>query len=162
MSTVTAFNEMMTQFIDELVSTFPEERDLKKGKATFDIMKTANPRAVVDFFMSATQPHQSKIMAKDESLFTEKVDFLGGIDIQKLWTDDLSAGTKGAIWQYLQTLNILGTTVNAIPKETLTAIEGIAEQMTKGGADPSAALGGIDMSALQSIMGGMFGGGAGK
>ena len=161
MSTITAFNEMMTQFIDELVSTFPEEKDLKKGKATFDIMKTANPRAVVDFFMNAVGPHSAKLMAKDDSLFTEKVDFLGGIDIHKLWTDDLSANTKGAIWQYLQTLNILGTTMTAIPKETLSAIEGIAEQMSKSGVDPSSALGGLDMSALQSIMGGMFGG-AGK
>ena len=157
MSTVTAFNEMMGRFLDELVSTFPEEKDLKKGKATFDITKSANPRAVVDFYMNAIGPHQSKIMAKDESLFTEKVDFLGGVNMQRLWADDLSANTKNAIWQYLQTLNVLGTTLNAIPKETLTAIEGIAEQMTKGGADPSAALGGIDMGAIQNLMG-MFGG----
>ena len=160
MSTVTAFTEMMTQFIDELVPTFPEEQALKKGKATLDIMKSANPRAVVDYFMKATAPYQARIMSKDETLFTEDVDFLGGIKMNGLWTPDLSDGTKGAIWQYLQTLHILGTTVNAIPKETLTAIEGIADQMTKGGAggDAAAALGGLDMGALQSVLGGMFGG----
>ena len=43
MSTITAFNEMMTQFMDELVDTFPEETELKKGRATIDIMKIANP-----------------------------------------------------------------------------------------------------------------------
>ena len=160
MSTVTAFTEMMTQFVDELVHTFPDEKRLKKGKATLDIMKTANPRAVVDYFMKSTGPYQARIMAKDESLFTEDVDFLSGIKMSALWTPDLSDGTKAAIWQYLQTLHILGTTVNAIPKETLAAIEGIAEQMTKGGqgGDAAAALGGLDMGVLQNVLGGMFGG----
>ena len=86
MSTVTAFTEMMAQFIDELVHTFPEEKALKKGKATLDIMKSANPRAVVDYFMKATAPYQARIMSKDESLFTEDVDFMGGVKMNGLWT----------------------------------------------------------------------------
>lgn len=157
MSTVTAFTEMLTQFIDELVDTFPEEVSLKKGKATIDIMKIANPRAVVDTFMGSISPHQAKIMAKDDSLFSDDLELPGGIDIKKLWTPDLSTNTKNAIWQYIQTLNILGTTVNAIPKETLAAIEGIADQMAKSGTDPSQVLGGMDMSAIQNVLGGMFG-----
>jgi hypothetical protein len=157
MSTVTAFNEMMTQFMDELVDTFPEESELKKGRATMNIMKVANPRTVVDMFMAATAPYQAKIMAKDESLFSDDIEFPGGIDLKKLWTPDVSDNTKGAIWQYLQTLNILGTTVNAIPQETLTAIEGIADQMAKSGTDPSQVMGGMDMAAIQNVLGGMFG-----
>ena len=46
MTSVTAFNEMMGQFIDELQQTFPEEKGLKKCRSAFDLMKDTNPRSV--------------------------------------------------------------------------------------------------------------------
>ena len=89
------------------------------------------------------------------SLLLVKSDFLNSINIDKLWTDELSPATKGAIWQYIQTLVILGTTINSIPQETLTAIEGIADSMVKngqGGTDGKP----VDMNALSGLMS-MFG-----
>ena len=52
MTSVTAFNEMMGQFIDELQQTFTEEKGLKKCRSAIDLMKDTNPRLVVDGFMS--------------------------------------------------------------------------------------------------------------
>lgn len=152
MASVGAFTEMMDQFLDELVETFPEETGLKKYQSTFDLMKKANPRKCVEVFMNSARQFQNQIMTKNETFFLENsVEFLDALNIKKWWSDELSDGTKGAIWQYLQTLMILGTTITSIDADTLGAIEGIAEKMAKGsGSDGGGA---PDLSALQGLMG---------
>lgn len=104
MTSVGTFNDMLQQFLTELEDTFPEEKTFKKYHASFDIMRAANPRKCVDVFMNAISKHANLIMQKDDTLF----DHFDELDIKKYWTPDLSQGTKDAIWQYLQTLNILG------------------------------------------------------
>jgi len=152
MASVGAFTDMMENFLDELVKTFPEESGLKKYQSTFDLMKKANPRKCVEVFMNSARKFQAQIMAKDEKFFLEgSVEFLDALNIKKWWNDSLSDGTKGAIWQYLQTLMILGTTITSIDSETLGAIEGIAEKMARGSAGDSG--GAPDLSALQGLMG---------
>ena len=152
MASISAFTDMMAQFMDELVKTFPEESKLKKYKNTFDLMKKANPRKCVEVFMTSARQYQSQIMAKDESFFMNGgVEFLDALNIKRWWTADLSDATKGAIWQYLQTLVILGTTITSIDADTLSAIEGIAEKMAQGaGGDGSGA---PDLGALSGLMG---------
>ena len=67
----------------------------------------------------------------------------------------MSEGTKSATWQYLQTLYMLGTTINSIPADTLSQIESIA----KGVADKMQTDGGeLDQDALMQMMGSMLGG----
>ena len=151
MASVGAFTDMMGQFLDELVKTFPEESGLKKYQSTFDLMKKANPRKCVNIFMDSARQFQNQIMTKDEKFFLEgNVEFLDALNIKKWWDDSLSENTKGAIWQYLQTLMILGTTITSIDADTLGAIEGIAEKMAKGsGGDGGAP----DLGALQGLMG---------
>lgn len=145
---------MMAQFLDELVKTFPEETGLKKYQSTFDLMKKANPRKCVEVFMGSARQFQSQIMAKDEKFFLEgSVDFLDALNIKKWWNDELSDSTKGAIWQYLQTLVILGTTITSIDADTLGAIEGIAEKMASGAGAGGDSGGVPDLGALQGLMG---------
>jgi hypothetical protein len=151
MASVGAFTEMTDQFLDELLKTFPEESGLKKYQSTFDLMKKANPRKCVEVFMNSARQFQNQIMAKNEKFFLENsVEFLDALNIKKWWNDELSDGTKGAIWQYLQTLMILGTTITSIDADTLGAIEGIAEKMAKGSGGEGGA---PDLSALQGLMG---------
>src|SRR5210317_1662849 len=129
MASVTAFNDMLTQFLVELHKTFPEEKGIKKMTASFEMIKEANPRLVVDGFMKGVTPYADKISAKDESFLLEEIeniDFLKELNIKSYW-DKMSANTKSATWQYLQTLYMLGTTITAIPADTLNLIEGIAK-----------------------------------
>ena len=44
MTSVTAFNDMMGQFLVELHKTFPEEKGLKKCVTAFELMKETNPQ----------------------------------------------------------------------------------------------------------------------
>lgn len=156
MASVTAFNDMMAQFLVELHKTFPDEKGIKKMMTSFDLLKSTNPRLVVDGFMKGVSPHAAKISAKDESFLLEDmntIEFLKDLDVAKNWAK-MSEGTKGAIWQYLQTLYMLGTTITSIPSETLSMIEGIAkdcaDKMQNGDGQ-------LDQDALMKMMGSMLG-----
>jgi hypothetical protein len=157
MASVTAFNDMLSQFLVELHKTFPDEKGIKKMTASFEVIKQSNPRLVVDAFMKGVTPYADKISAKDESFLLEeieKIDFLKDLNIKSYWTR-MSANTQAATWQYLQTLYMLGTTINAIPADTLAQIENIA----KGVADKMQTDGGeLDQDALMQMMGSMLGG----
>ena len=157
MASVTAFNDMLSQFLVELHKTFPDEKGIKKMTASFEVIKQANPRLIVDSFMNGVSPYADKISAKDESFLLEEIetiDFLKDLNIKSYWSR-MSDGTKGATWQYLQTLYMLGTTINSIPADTLAQIESIA----KGVADKMQADGGeLDQDALMKMMGSMLGG----
>ena len=157
MTSVTAFNEMMGQFIDELQQTFPEEKGLKKCRSAFDLMKDTNPRLVVDGFMSNVMPYADKISSKDETFFineSKNLDFMKGVNLKQHW-GGCSENTKDAIWQYVQTLYMLGTTISSIPEDTLSMIETVAKQCAdKMGEDGSE----LDEAALMKTMQGMLGG----
>jgi hypothetical protein len=106
-------------------------------------------------------PYADRISAKDEKFILEeieKIELLKDLNIKSYW-DRMSANTKAATWQYLQTLYMLGTTITAIPAETLNLIEGIAKDC----ADKMQTEGGeIDQDALMKMMGSMLGGMAKK
>jgi hypothetical protein len=154
MASVGAFNDMLSQFLSELTQTFPEEKGIKKYESAFDLLRKSNPRKVIENFMMVTSPLQEKIMAKDETVLTDgDLKSLGELNIGKNWAG-CSQNTRDCIWQYLQTLMMLGTTITALPADTLRAIEGVAEQtagqMTAGGGD-------IDQAGLMKMLGGLLG-----
>ena len=155
MASVSAFNDMMSQFLVELHKTFPEEKGIKKMLTSFDLLKSTNPRLVVDGYMNGVSPYADKISAKDETFLLEEIeniDFLKELDIKRYWSK-MSEGTKGATWQYLQTLYMLGTTITALPADTLSQIEniakGVANNMQSGNGE-------LDQDALMQMMGSML------
>ena len=157
MASVSAFNDMMSQFLVELHKTFPDEKGIKKMLTSFDMLKSTNPRLVVNGFMEGVTPYAGKISAKDETFLLEEVEnieFLRELDIKKYW-GNMSTNTKAATWQYLQTLYMLGTTITSLPDDTLSQIEkiakGVASQMQDGDGE-------IDQDALMKMMGSMLGG----
>ena len=159
MSSVTAFNDMMGQFLMELHKTFPEEKGLKKYITAFELLRDTNPKKIVNKFMTNVSPHVDKISARDESLFLDdsaELEFMKAINIKECWPK-ASDGTKAAIWQYIQTLYMLGTTITSIPAETLSMIENVAKQCAEKMQNDGE---GIDesqlMKSMQSMLGGMM------
>lgn len=131
MSTISAFNDMMEQFVTELVSTFPNETSFKKYQLTLQVARKANPRSILTTFMESVSPYSQKLMEKDETFMTEdakNIELINDLKITNIWTPDLSENTKNAIWQYLQTLYLLGTTISFLPQDTLSMIEAVAKQ----------------------------------
>src|SRR6056300_1887302 len=157
MASVTAFNDMMGQFLVELHKTFPDEKSIKKMLTSFDLLKSTNPRLLVDGFMKSVSPHAESISAKDELFIlvhSNDIEFLSELDIVRLWKR-MNDGTKDAVWQYLQTLYILGTTIQSVPEDTLASIEAMAKEcadkMQNGDGE-------INQDALMKMMGGLMGG----
>jgi hypothetical protein len=130
MTTVGAFNEMMDQFLTELNLTFPENKGVIKFQSSFEVVKRTNPSHVLENFMACVKPYGKKIMAKDDTFIThdsKDIEFLNDIDLNSMW-DTASDSTKSAIWQYLHTLLILGTTIQSLPKDALNMIEDMAKK----------------------------------
>jgi hypothetical protein len=157
MTTIQAFNEMMGQFLDELVATFPEEEAFKAAQAT------PRTRQTFDSFMKQIGPFSTQLMAKSPDFFSDQNEFVKGLGLHTVWaTDAPSAATRDAIWQYIQTMYILGNTINMFPPETLSMIEAAAENCAKnmkttGGAMDEKAL----MAGMNNMLSQMMGGGGG-
>lgn len=146
-STVNAFNDMMDQFLTELNLTFPENKGVIKFQAAFELLRQTAPSQILDNFMGSVKPYGAKIMAKDDSFITEDskdIDGLGGIDLVSMW-DESGDKTRSAIWQYVQTMFVLGTTIKSFPKDTLSMIEQMAEKCAGQMKD-------VDSSGAFSIM----------
>ena len=161
MASVTAFNDMMSQFLVELHKTFPEEKGIKKMLTSFDVLKSTNPRMVVDGFMSGVSPYASQISAKDDKFLLEecgKIDFLKDLDLATYWMK-MSANTRDVTWQYLQTLYMLGTTITSLPPDQMAQIEALAQGVASKLQDEG---GELNEDALMKMMGSMLGGLGGK
>ena len=155
MASVTAFNDMLSQFLVELHKTFPDEKGIKKMLTSFDVLKSTNPRLVVDTFMNGVTPYADKISAKDETFLLseiETIDFLKDLNIKSYW-ERMTVNTKSATWQYLQTLYMLGTTITSIPDDTLKMIENIAKDCADKLQDGD---GELNQDALMKMMGNML------
>ena len=160
MTSVTAWCEMMDNFLNELSKTFPNEPGVKKYKTSYELVRKANPRKCIESYMAACSSYSAEIMQKDEKFFLEhgeSIGFLKDLNIKKHWEDpNISQGTRDAIWQYIQTLYILGTTITSFPPEALGMIENVAEKCAEGmqGGDPNAMM--SNMSGLFSSLGNML------
>jgi hypothetical protein len=149
----------MDRFILELRESFPEETCIKKWYNAIDLMKGANSKGMMEVFMANISPFSQQLMAKDDSFFVgedNNIKFVNDLNLKNLWKkDDLSENTKNAIWQYLQTLFMMGTTIQAVPPEMMKSIESMAEQCAGQleGQDPGE-LG----ASLMGMIGNMFGG----
>ena len=128
MSTLEAFNTLMRNFLNELNETFPEFEELKVFAAGYDALVILSPHKPLETFMETMSPHANQIMGRDPALFEHDDLSLGGaVNLKAMWhSTDLSEGTRDAIWQYLTTMYVLGSTIQSMPPEILGTIETVA------------------------------------
>jgi hypothetical protein len=120
---LTAFNNLLNKFNEELISTFPEENDFKVYSRGIQMINSANAKKICSLFKNYMILYRNNIEEKDESFFltnnyTEivnntKSEGVEGI-IQKLknYWKTLSDENKETIWQYLNSLIKLSDMVN--------------------------------------------------
>jgi len=113
---LTAFNNLIFKFTDDLIETFPEENDFKVYKRALSILKSANAKKMCAIFKSYSYIYREKILNKDESFFLEndysEIKEANGDEntveqvinkLKKYW-HELSQENKDKIWKYLETL----------------------------------------------------------
>ena len=113
---LTAFNNLVIKFNDELIETFPEENEFKISKNGILLLKKANPRKIVNIFKIYTKLYREKIINQDDNFFlqndyndvlyndSQKEDVFFLIDKLKNYWQILSDSNKKNIWKYLNTL----------------------------------------------------------
>jgi hypothetical protein len=159
MTTLQAFNTLLRNFLHELTQTFPEDSTLAVSLDGLDTLAKMNARKPLEIFMEAIGAHAQLLLTKDPALFATPLELPGNLDLKTYWdSPGLSQASRDAIWQYLQQLYLLGSTVSALPPDMLTAIEGMAQEcagkIERGEAD----LGSITNMLLSGGLGNLMGG----
>ncbi|KAF6252695.1 hypothetical protein COO60DRAFT_1643819 [Scenedesmus sp. NREL 46B-D3] len=126
MTSTKAFNGMLFQFVEELAHAFPHEPKLQACVTKLPLLTDANPKKAMGMFLEAFTPFAHKISAQDDTLFDDVPSLCGFLDVRGLWVQ-ADAPTRAVIWQYLQTLLFMASTVSALPPELLSSIESVAE-----------------------------------
>ena len=124
-SYVKIFNQVMDEFFNELMETFPEETKIKVNYNLFQTLASTNIKKPCNEFMIGSIPFLEKIAMRDEEFFTgkEKPPLLRSMNIEKVWTSELSENIKNAIWKYIKTLFTIGIKVIKMPDETIPLID---------------------------------------
>lgn len=153
MTTTQAFSEMQMQFATDLTQTFP------------DVVKP--PVIDCPTFLKQLGPWTTQLNSKDPSFFCAENEFAKSWALDKIWArSDCSETTRQAIWQYMQSLYMIGTTMSMFPPETLRMIESVAENCAKnmktnqnGQLDEASLMSGMNsmLSQLMSGNGGLAG-----
>lgn len=128
MSYLTAFNNQITNLVNNLSDMFPEDYDLEFTKNSVSFLKKNNPRKLQTVFSSYIAVYTNEINNENENFFLKK-DFIKDDlkydrnddsgdysyeimkNLKKYWTiiDDES---KKNIWKYLKVLIILNEKCN--------------------------------------------------
>jgi hypothetical protein len=114
---VSAFCNQLVRFFEELVETFPDERDIKSGLEVIQGARKINPRMVLDMFYEHVAKDLTTAVMNDDvdsvitygrakihGTFNEMMPALAIFD--KHWAT-LSEANRAAIWKYLKVLMVL-------------------------------------------------------
>jgi hypothetical protein len=107
------FNNHYRSFIKDIVSTFPEFKTVvQEYYNEFLESGDSNDDKHVKRFMRKIKDFKSQFGKKDESMFSESVFLIKNVDFKVIWeSEELSESNKETIWDYLQTLFVLGETI---------------------------------------------------
>ena len=121
---LTAFNNLVIKFNEDLISTFPDDNDFKVYKRGIEMLNSANAKKMCQLFKNYTHFYKTNILSKDENFFLTNdyntvlntIDKKEGIEniINKLkvcW-NELSFNNKEKIWEYLISLIKLSDMIN--------------------------------------------------
>jgi hypothetical protein len=117
MSALNAFCTQLIRFFEDLIETFPEERDIKLALDTIQGARKINPRLILDMFnQHVTADLREAIVAENQDQFislarvkivTQFNEILTALAIfDKHWTT-LSEQNQQSIWKYLKVLLVL-------------------------------------------------------
>ena len=115
-SEVTKFNVLFEEFLEKIITAFPNNK-LKTYRRGFLLLKTTSVSVPVNLFMAGCVNYKKEIIARNETFFlkdktiSEKAGMFGNFTedcgLDSYW-NELSASTKKAVWDYVQSLFVLG------------------------------------------------------
>lgn len=107
------FNYNLKLFVNDIIKVFPDLKDdLVEYYDQILTNEDSNEDKFIKRFMRKMSDKKTLISQKDDSLFSESIHILKGVDFKELWQNEkLKDSTKATIWDYLQTLYVIGETI---------------------------------------------------
>jgi len=128
MTTLGAFNNQLIRFFEELVESYPEEKEIKYGLEALQGAKKINPKLILDlFYEHVFVPAHEAIESEDDAAvvsyakakiqnqFNEMSSAL--VIFDRHW-DTMTEANKAAIWKYLKVLCVLCARAKGIHVKT--------------------------------------------
>ena len=107
------FNSTLKLFINDITKIYPEYNDLVK-EYYVELLESdsCNDDKYVKRFMRKFVSNKELISSKNSELFNETICFLKNIDFKDIWVNETTTDSiKKTIWDYLQTLFVIGDTI---------------------------------------------------
>tara|TARA_B110001469_G_C9647553_1_gene328198 strand:+ start:371 stop:748 length:378 start_codon:yes stop_codon:yes gene_type:complete len=112
---LTAFNNLVIKFNEDLIDVFPEENDFKVYKRGIMMLNSANAKKICKLYKEYMILYRTKIIDKDETFFvnnnyTEIVSNSNSEGVESIilklkhYWGNLSTGNKEKVWEYLNSL----------------------------------------------------------
>ena len=111
------FNKTLEEFINKMILQFPEETKLKTYYSAFKVTKMYDKSMPIKIYMGGCLSFTEQIKNRDSDFFAKRKQFVEKVKQCSSFTDDtglvnywekLSDISKKAIWDYIQTLYIMG------------------------------------------------------
>ena len=110
---INKFNTLFNEFIDKIINKY-NDPSLVEYKKAFVLLKITSPSTPASLFMAGCVDYKNEIKNRDEAFFINNQtiknrinNFSIDIGIYKYW-NELSDNTKTAIWDYIQSLFLIG------------------------------------------------------
>lgn len=111
------FNKTLDEFINKMIVQFPEETKLKTYYSAFKVTKMYDKTMPIKIYMGGCLNFSEQIKTRDSDFFAKRKQFVEKVKQCSSFTDDtglvnyweqLSDASKTAIWDYIQTLYVMG------------------------------------------------------
>jgi len=110
---IQTFNKLFEEFLEKIITQFDYPK-LKTYRRAFLLLKETSPQTPVNIFMSGCVNYKNEIKERDETFFLKDEtitknlqNFFKDCGLDVYWKE-LSTATKKAIWDYIQSLFVLG------------------------------------------------------
>jgi hypothetical protein len=113
----TEFNRILDEFMSKMVTSFPEQPKLAGYYRAFKVAKLYNAELPLQIFMGGCMSFKEEISTRNEYFFKTRKTFVTGCSKCSSFGEDtglveywerISETTKNSIWEYVQTLFVLG------------------------------------------------------
>ena len=115
-NTKTIIINKITNFIYELINTYPQNNELKLFKEKYIMIKSVNSKLVLEYFIKYIYPHKENIRNENEQFFIEgggqeEIQDKNGLkfrdNMKNLWNENMKEENKKVVWKYFKTFILL-------------------------------------------------------
>jgi hypothetical protein len=116
MSVKQIFLQQTDNFINELSNIFPKNGEITLLKEKYFLIRSANSKLILDYFVQFVYPFKNQIVEQDEKFFLlgggqEELKDTSGLkfrdNIKNLWEKEMSEENKVIVWKYFKIFVVL-------------------------------------------------------